>query len=640
MFPALLYDLARDPAEGTNLYHGRLAFAGKLKGFLTKQRAAQTWSGDASGNWANFANWSQTNSPEGCDLVYSNSMGSAHLTQTLGTNFSINSLDLGTITQLVTLLPGGPYALTISDGIDMGLSSSDLIIKTPIYLAQSQMWTVSSNHTLSVDAPLSLNASDLMISGNGNVALMGVLSGAGRLTVRSSGFVLLGASSTYTGGTELSGGGFLVAQQDRALGFGDLVIPNNSTLQIEPGVTLTNRLTIAGYGSAIPNTVPGAIMSRHPGNATLNGPVTLSSDAGFYAQQSESVLTFNGCLSGNANLIIMPGTGTVVLAANNLYTGTTFIQGNLKLARGPDRLPTGTQLELTDSTNSSLNLDGNDHTVSLLSGGGSNGGNIKLSSGVLVLNQANTSTYGGRISGSGSVIKSNRGTLILGGLNDYTGTTTVSDGTLLVNGTLRNSSVVVNGGILGGTGLITGPVTIERSGILYLGKNGGSLMISNTLTLAEGSITSIELDSSQQRTGRITKLSRLTYGGTLVVNGFAMPRTLAPGQSFRVFNTTASSGHFSAILPPPGDGLRWRFSPTTGELTVVAQPFLRAVRADAHNFLVSWSDPAFHLQVQTNSLSSTGLTNDWYDYPNATASPVIVPIHQGNPALFLRLAAP
>jgi autotransporter-associated beta strand protein len=635
-YPALLYDLGRDPAEGTNLYAKEFPVAAKMKAWLGKQRAMQTWDGLVSGDWTVFANWSQSNSPAGYDLVYSNSIGSANYTQQLCTNFNVNSLIFEASAQPVTLWPGGLFTLTISNGIDLRLAASDLTIQAPVALAQSQSWNISGNHTLTVGAPVSLKDCELMICGSGTVNLTNAVSGTGRLLVRSSGVVSLAGNNSFTRGTELSGGGFLVAKSSHALGMGSLEIPNNSTLQVEPGVALMNPITAAGRGVGVQNVHQGAIIVSGAGSGTLDGSVNLSDNTAFRATQSDSVLIFNGPITGDANVTVLPGAGTVIFGGKNVYTGATYVQGTLKLAGGPERLPARTALLLANSPGALLGLD-KDQTAGMLSGGGTGGGDVALASGTLIVDQDTDTIYAGSLKGAGGLIKTNRGMLSLTGVSTYTGMTRVSGGALVVNGTLRDSAVMVSdGALLGGTGTITGPVTIENSGSLSLGL--GTLTISNDLILAEGSRTSVEVDPVRHVLGRVQGLSSLSCGGTLVINNVTTTGSFTVGERFRIFDTAAAAGQFSSIVPAPGPGLAWNVA-TAGLLKVVAQPILRASRTDAHHVLVSWSDPSFHLQLQTNFLSGKRNTN-WYDYPGASTSPLIIPIDLSNQALFLRLVAP
>ena len=118
----------------------------------------------------------------------------------------------------------------------------------------------------------------------------------------------------------------------------------------------------------------------------------------------------------------------------------------------------------------------------------------------LILQGAGIGTVSGNIVNTGAnafnLLKQGSGTWILTGTNTYTGVTSINGGTLVVDGVLASGggAVTVGGsGVLAGTGTIHRPVTINGSLVTGIG-GAGSLVFSNTLTLAAGSSTTVSLN--------------------------------------------------------------------------------------------------------------------------------------------------
>ncbi|MDR1789128.1 MAG: autotransporter-associated beta strand repeat-containing protein [Opitutaceae bacterium] len=111
-----------------------------------------------------------------------------------------------------------------------------------------------------------------------------------------------------------------------------------------------------------------------------------------------------------------------------------------------------------------------------------------------------------------ALVKTGAGTQILSGVNTYSGATTVNAGNLIVNGSILNSAVTVNGGLLGGSGRL-GTVTIANGGTLSPGNSPGTLTI-DTLTLAAGSTTLMEIGATSDQ----IVVNDITFGGTLTLN--------------------------------------------------------------------------------------------------------------------------
>lgn len=168
-----------------------------------------------------------------------------------------------------------------------------------------------------------------------------------------------------------------------------------------------------------------------------------------------------------------------------------------------------------------------------------------------------------------AVRKDDAGTWILSGTNTYSGSTTVSNGVLLVNGRITGGTVTVAGGVLGGNGIIAAPVVVRPGATLSPGAPQGGLTISNSLTLSAGSTTVVEINAETLASDLVRGLSSVAYQGALVVSNVA--GMLSPGQSFTLFNPASASGNFSSITPAtPGPSLAWQFNPAAGTLSVVS----------------------------------------------------------------------
>jgi autotransporter-associated beta strand protein len=246
----------------------------------------------------------------------------------------------------------------------------------------------------------------------------------------------------------------------------------------------------------------------------------------------------------------------------NLMNNATNFAGNL---------PPSTAVSV--AAGATLDLSGLVQTVASLSGAGVVT-NSAATAAALTLNNFTNTTFSGQINDAASgnaisLIKSGAATQVLAGVNAYSGTTTISNGSLLVNGSLGTNAVIVSGGLLGGNGTLGGPVTIQPGGTLSPGSNSiVVLTISNTLTL-EGT-TFIEINKSVPSNDVICGLSAVNFGGTLTVTNLG--GTLAAGDSFTIFQAANYSGTFAVLnLPALNTGLGWNSnSLARGTLSVIA----------------------------------------------------------------------
>src|SRR5664280_308647 len=277
--------------------------------------------------------------------------------------------------------------------------------------------------------------------------------------------------------------------------------------------------------------------------------------------------------------------------------------------------------------------------------------NSAANTNTLNLQGAATGVWNGALSDSAgplNVLKRGSGTWTLNGANTYSGLTTVSNGTLVINGQVGPGDVsVLTGATLGGTGVISSLVTIAAGGTIAPGASIGTLTINNNLTLSVGSITSMEINQTAGTSDQIAGLTSITYGGTLAIANLS--GTLTTNDTFKLFSSTSHAGVFSAISPAsPGAGLAWNTNTlaTDGTLRIKAGSIVPPVPTITNSVVgnslqLSWpSGYGYTLEIQTNSLS-IGLGTNWVRVStSATTNQVTVPIVTGNGCVFYRLVYP
>ena len=238
-------------------------------------------------------------------------------------------------------------------------------------------------------------------------------------------------------------------------------------------------------------------------NQEITGGGTLTVDISGGAEDS---LYFGRFTDGATSTNVVKN-GTAKLTLNNqsttqfsTNTGTfTVNNGILEIKSGND-IGDGATVTLADVAGASLDVNGtgNTETIGGLTGGGTTGGNVNISTGntLTVANAAAaTDTFAGVIAGAGGFTKSGAAdsTQTLSGTNTYTGTTTVTNGTLLVDGsTAAGSTVGVNGtSTLGGSGTIIGPTTIAATAFHTAGTTTSAATLTHQGALTYGNDASI-----------------------------------------------------------------------------------------------------------------------------------------------------
>ena len=365
------------------------------------------------------------------------------------------------------------------------------------------------------------------------------LTGAGGFTKNGVGEVGLTASNSYSGLTTVNDG-LLLVDNSFALGTTNngTVVKSGAVLALRFGVAVPREaLTLAGAGQSI----FGALSSSFGSNSWA-GDITLSSNTTVYVDSGD-FLNLSGAITGAFDLS-ETGTGTLTFSgstANNfsamrVTAGTLVLDKSIANAAGPadlilgdgsgtDTVRLARDNQIADTTQilmtSNSRLDLNDMLD--ITGAIDGRGVIDLGSGSLRVNVASGTTfYDGLIIGTGTLIKLGLGTWILTTDNTYSGQTTVSAGTLEVDGSQPQSPVAVNGtAMLMGRGAVG---NLQVFGNLAPGSSPGILTCSNVAFTAAADYF-VELNGSIPGTG----YDQLNVRGTNQLGGATLHVAVGPG---------------------------------------------------------------------------------------------------------------
>jgi fibronectin-binding autotransporter adhesin len=431
----------------------------------------------------------------GQGTLVSVSTGVSDTTGTINYELSTNGA-LGTNANFNTL------RLTTNGGTKSGnFTANGLLNATAANQAFSGIVTIGASRELVITN--SQASTTMTFSGGINESAAGTSSVLFNSTVTGVATATVSAPSTYTGGTTINNTSVVISNSS-ALGSGPIVIQNGQAtnnintgtyggdLRLQGGITLTNQITINGsgvngFGGALRsntgvNTVSGRIssgdintvISSDSGSTlNINGGVYLSS-AGSYSGIFRTVgggdINLNSAVTGNATSIGVVGNGT-----GTLTSPTAKLSVNLANAWAPT---TGIVQGVNNQNAYSLvDFNGNSQTVGgLTSQGWNNARNILTNSSAtaatLTVNNNGTSSAG-QITGNLSLVKSGSAILNINGASSYTGSTTISGGTLnLAYGTAQSS--VSGASAVSNLIPATTPLTLSGGGLTVTGRTNGT----------------------------------------------------------------------------------------------------------------------------------------------------------------------
>ena len=498
----------------TRLLHLLLAgvFSAALTTLTVGSAAAQnTWTGATNNDWTVGNNWSISTVPTAASSVHIDTGGAV-----LGVNGPAvgvsNALDVGSGV-------GQTGTLTIQNGSTLTNSTEALIASV-----------APSTGTVTVTG-----AGSQWVN-NGNL-FVGWL-GTGTLNIQAGGRVFAPVGTTMdqgvgsSGTLNISGGGTLETSflQDSNGGTAQVNFDNGTLKATSSNATFINGFTgtelnllaggltidTAGFtvstdaASAFTGagglTVAGGGVFNLLANNSYAGATSIQAGSSLFLQGAGAIAsssrviadgTFNisGITPANANIQSLAGSGAVALGAKNLtitnandvFSGVISGTGGLTVSGGTQTLSGANTYTGGTTINAGTLQIGNGGTSGAILGNVTNNA-------ALAFNRSDALNFNGVISGTGAVNQIGSGTTFLNAVNTYTGPTSITGGSLSVNGSIANSSVTVrSGGTLGGNGTV-GATTVQSGGIIAPGNSIGTIHINGAFTQASGSVYQVQVD--------------------------------------------------------------------------------------------------------------------------------------------------
>lgn len=479
---------------------------------------------------------------------------------------SMNKAGNGTLTiqsdqqyEGATVVHGGTYAFASlkNGGEPSGLGKSQEFAQN--WVMDGGTWLYTGGTTTTNRSARLYNDTELSIADKAAVVTMnGSLEGQGDLTFNGEGQLLVNTPDCFKfdGNLIMKGGSVKLASKAIS----------------DKGIGTASRLVMAG-GQFV-------TIGKNESSVTYNFPIEAMAG-------TTSTVNFD---LWNTNKCKVSGTGTLIWNVHYLreyiegnwdnFTGHLIINGTGKKGQSQFAIRNGVGVKnatIQLKGNATINGAKNASTYYLggLSGEATSalwGFNVKQKGeGTWVVGTANTNeTFHGVINnndqagthpGTTSIEKQGSGDWRLTGKNDYSGTTTVTAGRLIVNGqhTGKGSITVRKGAILAGKGSLTGATTINDGGILQV---GDTLATDKGLTFNGG--------------------LKLNSGAILRLNDAMMETDFKAGYQIKVF-TGKATGEFADIQPAtPGEGLVWDTSElyTSGLLKVATGSSISSIRAE------------------------------------------------------------
>lgn len=432
---------------GLNLFSGAISDGGASGTLALTKNGTGTWRVTGSNSYTGGT----TVSAGVLEIGHNSALGTGSVSLGAGTLRAVgadreiaNSLVVGNPASTID----GDFHLTIAGSVTQANGSRTL--------------SVNGSGGLTLAGPVYIAESTLVgrtltFAGDGVTAVTGVISNAASATAfnnavtkQGAGTLILTGANNYTGATSIQEG---VLQATDGL-----------------GLAATSNLSFGtGAGGVLQSS---GTFSRTLGSSAGQVQWANNANGGFAANGGEFVIRLNGGTSA-----VTWGTSPFVRGTGGLVFGSTSADDRVDFQNGLGLANAARTIRVIDNIDSEADIA---RISGQITSSGVSGGLVKEGDGILELSHGN---------------------------NTYQGATVVNAGTLLVSGTLANTSsvTVASGAILGGSGRINS--TISGAGAINPGNSPGTL----TATALNGDAG---MDFNFEFTSGADDILRLTNGTT------------------------------------------------------------------------------------------------------------------------------
>jgi fibronectin-binding autotransporter adhesin len=524
--------------------------------------------------------------------------------------------------EINTLILGSGNTVITAGSITIGSGKAGGIVQFPAGDNTASL-TVSGSPTLNLEFENGSNTgvgpSQLLLAGNNvniNAGLVncGAEDGVSNVSGYGSQAAQCGAIVTFDTGTFTAASGLIISAD--SAGASSAPISSSFTLgsnaQSTGGLTVSSQFDLADNTNSLHNKVATATFVMNGGTANINCPI-IAVNNNTMGSIVPTLDLFGGTLNMNGNAIggtsadnthsatscqitmsLVPssgqtatiaslggggingaglnanGAGTLILAANNTYSGGTTIAAGSTLQIGAGAIAGNLPAAGAVTNNGTLNFSGN--------GAG---------------------TVTGAVSGSGVLNQMGGGVTDLAGVNSYSGNTTVSAGTLAVEGQLYSGvsspgTVSVTGGTLAGSGTISSGVSLA----------GGTIMpdvAAAPLAMSSLSMTSgtLQFNINGSLAGQISVSGSASLSGGAIAFGLDSAPTLS---SYTILTSSSLSNSLTLSpeligrvqLTPQQQGNNIVVNVGGGPASLIWIGNLNSGTWDVQT-TKNWNDPTYHL---------------------------------------------